>query len=71
MSTRKKMSRQDLIDLFPAYSRPSKTETRATAKGHVHKVNPVWMPPKAKQTPAQWHRAQRKLRDAAKRAVKK
>lgn len=62
----KKMSRQDLIDLFPAYDPQGFKPSRATNKGFAHKVNPAYKAPKAKISPAEWKRAGRKVRTAAK-----
>jgi hypothetical protein len=59
---RKKMSLQDLKDLYPSYDPYGHAPTKATQKGFAHKHNPTWMPPKSKLTPAQWARERRKQR---------
>jgi hypothetical protein len=66
---KKKMSLQDLKDLYPAYDPHKFKPSRATNKGFVHKVNPTWKPLKSALTPAQWHRAQRAAANAKKEKV--
>lgn len=75
MKPRTKMSRQDLIDLFPPYSQPGRTPTRATNKGHVHTVNPAYKRPPLPDGMRLWqwkklHNERRMAKRAAKAAVK-
>jgi len=61
MQSRKKMSLQDLKDLWPAYE-PGHVgidPRDATKKGFPHKHNPTYKPPKSALTPAQWSRMRR------------
>lgn len=59
MSDKKKMSLQDLKDLYPAYEPQKFQPSGATRRGFVHAHKPTWKPPKSKLTPAQWHRMKR------------
>jgi len=61
----KKMTLDDLKNLFPAYDPTGRREiTRATKKGFKHQHKPTWLPPKSKLTPAEWKRRRRKLASA-------
>jgi hypothetical protein len=64
MKPRKKMSLADLKDLYPIYSPGKALPAKATKKGFSHKVNPTYKPPAASLTPKEWHKAQRKKREA-------
>lgn len=60
MKKRKKMTLQDLKDLFGSGIVVGGSATRnATQKGFKHKHNPAAKPSKGELTPAQWHRKQR------------
>jgi hypothetical protein len=66
MEPRKKMSLQDLKDLFPGgMMLGGATVGRATQKGFKHVHNPAAKPSRGELTPAQWHRQQRAKRNAA------
>ena len=54
------MSLKDLAALYPAYDPSGHAPSKATQKGFQHHHNPTWMPPKAKMSPAEWGRLQRK-----------
>jgi len=65
-----KMTLQDFLKLFEATPAPRPAHpdelTAATAKGHIHKVNPVWLPPPQhtntwKKRNAKWNALKRRL----------
>ena len=56
----KKMTLDDLKNLFPKYEPNKYKPEKATKRGYKHTHRPTWLPPKQKISPAEWKRRRRK-----------
>jgi hypothetical protein len=60
------MTKEDLVKLFPGYDPSGHAPSKATQKGFAHQHKPTWKPPKAKMSPAEWGRMQRRKKAGVK-----